>query len=229
MKIYTNKTLDNGVCVSNIRTDDFSVEDSGLMADFAEPELDVGGLFTVGVRAIVTGSVNLSSGYNFSTASPQFSLDYQGGDTLTVTLNANCANLAAVVAHIQAKIDGMMGSGLFLVEASTNYVRIGTVSAGASFDFTAGAGTPDALVILGITPATYTGSGEDDFTLPTDLARVKSDSPFTAKFDMRDTSLARAKAMGDIWATEIVSRIEDAMDDLRANADTFTNETMITY
>ena len=229
MKIYTVKTLDNGVCISSIRTEDFSALDTELMADFGEPETNIGGTFSIGAKATVTGSVDLTAGYNFATSSPSFYISYQAGDTLLITLDTNCANAAAVAAHIQAKITAAVGSDKFEVTAASGHIVISTVSAGASFYFIIGAGTPDVLTILGITPSTYTGSGEDDFTLANNLVRVKSDSPFTSKFDSRDTSLARAKAMGDMWASEIVIRIEDSMDGLRANADTFTNESMITY
>lgn len=229
MKIYTTKTLDNGVCVASVRTEDFSVSDQELMADFGEPETNIGGLFTTGVQALVLGNVNMASGYDFSATSPKFTLVYCGGDTETITLSLNCANLAAVLAHIQSQIDIAFGAGVFEAVASTNYVSIQTASAGASFSMVIGAGSPDALTILGITAGTYSGSGADDFTLANNLVRVKSDTPFVAKFDSRDTSLSRAKVMGDIWSTEIVARIEDAMDTLRASTDTFTDESMITY
>ena len=230
MKIITNKVLDNGVCQASLATSDFSAQDQSLMQDFSEPIINVGGVFSTGGKAAVTGSANLSAGYNFSTLSPTFSLTYGSGDAHVATLSLNCANLAGVVAHIQTQINGIFGLGVFEVVATTNYVTIRTARAGASYHMVLAAGSVnDALAILGITAATYTGSGNDDFLLAEALARVKTDSPFVAGFDSRDTSLERAMYMGNTWAAEIVVRIEAAMDALRENADEYTTESMITY
>jgi len=64
------------------------------------------------------------------------------------------------------------------------------------------------------------------FTLPTNLAKIKSDSPFNISFDVND--YANAEAMADRWATEIVVRLTAAIVALRANSDTYGGETVTT-
>lgn len=234
MKININKTLDNGVCRARIATSDFSELDWSLMRDFCEPTINLGGLFSTGVHGSAAGTVDMTAGYDFSDAEPAFIATYTYGALApvvrTVVLNQACTDAAAVASHVQTQISAQFGPGIFTVTAGIGGdITISTAGGGASYSMELAAGDPDALVLLGITAAAYAGSGDDDFTLPNRLARVKSDSPFIIGFDSRDTSLARASYMGDTWAAQIVSKIEADMDALRTYADDYTDESMISY
>jgi hypothetical protein len=70
-------------------------------------------------------------------------------------------------------------------------------------------------------------TGPPAITLPANLVRLKSDSPFREVFDFRDD--VQAEAQADVWGDEIVVRIKAAMDTLRANMDDFSGETLETY
>jgi len=66
-----------------------------------------------------------------------------------------------------------------------------------------------------------------DFTVPTfsldnNLVKIKSESPFTYSFDMRDYADSDDRA--ESWATEIKTRITSAVTTLRTLADAFTRE-----
>lgn len=65
-------------------------------------------------------------------------------------------------------------------------------------------------------------TGPPAYSLSGDLRRLRSESPFTEKFDIDDYADAAARAT--VWATEMTTRITAAMATLRANSDTFTNE-----
>lgn len=65
---------------------------------------------------------------------------------------------------------------------------------------------------------------EPDFTLNTNLVRIKTESPFNVSFDARDYEDAEERA--DLWATTISERITTAVTTLRAQSDTFTSETV---
>jgi hypothetical protein len=65
-------------------------------------------------------------------------------------------------------------------------------------------------------------TGPPAFTLPSNLVKVMSDSPFTQSFDSRD--YANAEDRANVWATAVIGRITDAMTTLRANDDEFTRE-----
>lgn len=230
MKITKSKSLLDGVCVILVTTSDFSCGDLELMAAFSEPVINIGGLFGTGIAASVTGSSDLSSGYDFSIATPYFVLTYGNGIPHNIVLNANCANIDAVVSHIQSKIDYAVGSNVFVVKKNAgNNIILTTVRSGASVSFTVAPGSVDALTILGITAGAYTGSGDDDFYLQEKHVKVKSNAPFVFKFDSRDYGLARAEYMANTWGDAIVNRIKSAMDTLRANVNSFNEESMITY
>ena len=73
------------------------------------------------------------------------------------------------------------------------------------------------------------GAGDGEFILPTDLVKIKSDSPFVYKADSRDLTRPVAEDQADVWAAAIVVKIKAALDALRATTDTFTEETSQTY
>lgn len=58
------------------------------------------------------------------------------------------------------------------------------------------------------------------------LVRVKSDSPLIESFDIRDYADAADRAT--LWAATIVSRITEAVTDMRAQHDTFSGEEVYT-
>lgn len=64
------------------------------------------------------------------------------------------------------------------------------------------------------------------FTLPTDLAKIKSDSPFTMSFDVADA--ADAKDRANRWATEIITRLTSAIAALRGHTDDYSGESVVT-
>jgi hypothetical protein len=65
-------------------------------------------------------------------------------------------------------------------------------------------------------------TGPPAFELPADLRRIRSESPFTMKFDSDDYVDADERA--ETWSTEMSTKIADAMTTLRANTDDFTKE-----
>ncbi len=65
-------------------------------------------------------------------------------------------------------------------------------------------------------------TGPPAYDLSSDLRRLRSESPFTMKFDIDDYVDADDRAT--VWATEMSTRITAAMATLRANSDTFTDE-----
>jgi hypothetical protein len=73
-------------------------------------------------------------------------------------------------------------------------------------------------------------TGPPAYTLANNLAKIKSESPFVQSFDGRDeVSDAVAQSKADVWATEVVARIKTEMTTLRANANTFNDESLETF
>jgi hypothetical protein len=65
-------------------------------------------------------------------------------------------------------------------------------------------------------------TGPPAYDLPSNLARIMSESPFTQSFDERDH--ADAKDRANVWGDEMVDRIEAAVIALRALSDDYTRE-----
>jgi hypothetical protein len=96
------------------------------------------------------------------TLTPQsFTISINGSGTQTITLDADCTTLTAVVTLINTKLVAAFGAGV-KVEAflSGNNVGLRTLSTGAIQTFTLGAGAPNALATLGMTAGTYTGTAD---------------------------------------------------------------------
>jgi len=72
---------------------------------------------------------------------------------------------------------------------------------------------------------TFTGT-TPNFTLNNVLKNIKSESPFGQGFDIRDSEYAKDRA--NAWAAELAVRINDAVDTLRENTDSYTKETVVT-
>jgi len=64
------------------------------------------------------------------------------------------------------------------------------------------------------------------FTLPNDLAKIKSDSPFTVSFDVKDA--ADAKDRANRWATDMITRLTSAIATLRGHSDDYSGEVVVT-
>ena len=67
-----------------------------------------------------------------------------------------------------------------------------------------------------------TFTGPPAYTLPSNLARILSESPFTQSFDSRDYADAEDRA--NVWGDEIVAKIDAAVVALRALSDDYTRE-----
>ena len=84
-------------------------------------------------------------------------------------------------------------------------------------------------------------AGPPAFTLPTNYARIRADSPFFGAFDTRDYPVpspeptptpapySEAEAVADVWAAAIVTRLKVAIAALRTELDDYTGESVETY
>lgn len=68
---------------------------------------------------------------------------------------------------------------------------------------------------------TFNLGQQTEFDIPNDLVKISSGSPFVKKFDIQ--------SQAETWVSEVLERLKEAIDSLRAEHDTFTDETMITY
>ena len=71
----------------------------------------------------------------------------------------------------------------------------------------------------------FHSSGGVDFTRPHSIQRVKSDSPFVARFDSRD--YGDPVGMATAWKIEVSARIVKAVHDMRDIKNSFDNEEVI--
>lgn len=101
------------------------------------------------------GNVNLSGGHDWSAGNQDFSINVNGAGALTVTLDANCINLAAVISEINTKLGVAGVAGVEAYDAGTNFVGIRTTSAIPNQSIILAAGVTDALTTLGWTAGTY--------------------------------------------------------------------------
>jgi hypothetical protein len=69
-----------------------------------------------------------------------------------------------------------------------------------------------------------TFTGPPTFTLPKALRRLRTEFPVVQVFDKSDYADAEDRA--DVFASELTTRIQDAVTVLRLNTDTFTSETV---
>lgn len=131
--------------------------DTAIPDEMSHMHLGTGGSATVGS---VTGSVDLSSGHDWNAQNESFFIDVNNGEfTAEVTLSANCANIAAVVAEINTQLSA---AGVDGVEAivSTNYAVLQTTNKGLLAKFHIH--EPDAnnaLATIGWLDGEYAGTG----------------------------------------------------------------------
>lgn len=72
---------------------------------------------------------------------------------------------------------------------------------------------------------TYLTGDPNEFTLPTEQVKIRSDFPFTAEFDSKGAPFDTATQIKVLaYRDDIVSRFTDALTTLRAMTDTFTGE-----
>jgi len=105
------------------------------------------------------GTVDLSSGFDWSSTPQDFNID-DGGGIDNVTLTANCADLATVISHVNSRLTAA-GSNAEAYDAGSNHVGIRlTVSGTMSLS----AGGTDALPTIGWTSGNYIEY--DEVTMP---------------------------------------------------------------
>lgn len=106
----------------------------------------------MGALSPATGDVDLSGGHDWSGGNSQtFVMNYDGGANHTITLDASCATLAAVIVEVQAGIDAEFTSDEFTVSSSGNFITIGCANA-HYFNLVSG----DGLTTMGLDAGRYT-------------------------------------------------------------------------
>lgn len=163
-----------------------------------------------------TGSIDLSGGHDFSGENADsFTIRVTTGgvqgDVKTIHLAANDADLAAILAEINAEflaeeIDGSVEA----VVGDTNKVTIRHKSTGANNSFILAQGGDagaTALTVLGLTAATYTGvsTTNADFTIAID-----GGTPVTVHLTGNDANLAAILA--EINAEFVAGGIDDEVE-----------------
>lgn len=72
---------------------------------------------------------------------------------------------------------------------------------------------------------TFLEGDANEFTLPTKSARLRSDFPYTQEFDSASAPFdENTQTKVTAYEAEILTRIDDALETLRAHVDTFTGE-----
>ncbi len=97
----------------------------------------------------VIGTVDISGGKNWAIDNETIVFKYDGSSNYTATLVANCANLAAVKAEVQAKLNAQI-TGLTVDDDGSNHITISCAD-GHYFELVSG----DGLTTLGLTAAYY--------------------------------------------------------------------------
>lgn len=126
-------------------------------------DVSAGHDFSVALTAAFKiGSVNVSGGHDFSAGGVDyFDITVDGGAVKTIDLTANCANLADVLTDINTEfVEEGIDALVEAVADSAKYVKIQTKTSGSAHHFTLtnGIGTALAVLGLGATGTTYTGT-----------------------------------------------------------------------
>ena len=129
--------------------------DTGLGAGYLSGKSSIPVLKT---PALIVGIVNLSTGNNWSTTSATFGINPNSTGVVTVTLNANCTTLYQVIAHVNTRLKAAGVLDVYAYDAGTNFIGFKSKVGGTTQNFILSAGSPDALVQLGLAAATYTGT-----------------------------------------------------------------------
>lgn len=112
-----------------------------------------------GTRAMAPGTVDMTSGHDWTT-NEAFRIAVDGGALVTVTLNSNCADQAAVITEINAELTTAGVTGAEAYDAGSNHVGIRRTVVGLTKTIQIAAPTSgaNALTTLGITAGTYAGT-----------------------------------------------------------------------
>ncbi len=148
-RIYAHKINQNGVI------------SWGTIADhLGTTDMSAGYVF----QASHTGTADLSGGHDWSGLNnEEFDIDINLTGVQTIVLDASCADLAAVITHINNKFIAAGIGGLVQAVPSGNNVEFVTTGSGSGeqidISYNAVPTWPDALLTLGMTAGTYTGDG----------------------------------------------------------------------
>jgi hypothetical protein len=125
-------------------------------------------------RATHTGTADLSTGYDWATTNQDFSINVNGAGATTVNLITLTTDVATTVTAINAAFTTAGVSG---VEAFASGINVGirTTANGIGQSFVLAAGTTDALVTLGLTAGTYTGTGYNNSLIDTVIDDANQD------------------------------------------------------
>jgi hypothetical protein len=103
------------------------------------------------------GNNNLSSGHDWGNYNKDFSIDVNG-TAFTVNLTADTGSVADIANMINNVFtSNSVHTDIQAYDAGSGILGIRTLNSGSGQTFTLSAGTEDALVVLGLTPGTYTG------------------------------------------------------------------------
>lgn len=76
----------------------------------------------------------------------------------------------------------------------------------------------------------YLDSTTNEYQLPSKIVRIRSDFPYTQRFDSRDVPFdTNTLTKVGAWKTDVLSRLDDAITTLLANVDSFSGEEVYTY
>lgn len=112
--------------------------------------------------ALTYGTVSFASvGHDWATNPQTFKINVRVGGSWegeqTVTLNANCANITAIISHINTQLVAAGVTSAIAYNAYFGYVGIKTNALGSTESIQLTAGTSDALATMGITAGLYNG------------------------------------------------------------------------
>lgn len=129
----------------------------GLLGTFDRgEEIRIGA--STATPATHTGTVDLSTGYDWATTNEDFSINVNGAGATTINLTVLTTNVATTVTAIN---NALTAAGVTGVEAFASGVNVGirTLFNGTGQSFILASGVVDALATLGWSLATYTGTG----------------------------------------------------------------------
>jgi hypothetical protein len=151
------------------------------------------------------GTVDRSGGYNWSAGTQTLIVTTGAGGPSTLTLDANCANLAAIVTHINTKLALAPNHANYLeaYDAGSGHVGMrikGNPTGGGDQSYTLGAGT--AMATLGFTAGTYSGVAAilDRYRFPDLVLRgttAVSTAYYSAYDALENKVIARAYKVGN--------------------------------
>ncbi len=165
----------------------------------------------------VTGSQNLSTGHDWSGANAKtFAIEVNGGEPNTITCDADCDDLTAVLAALNAKLAAADLDNLIEAVASTNFVKLQTKASGAAETIEIAEGT-GALAQLGITAGTYAGNDGTTYTAAVKINGVEQALTIAG---YKAQTIAELVAEIDAFLTGATISFIDADDDIKIESDT---------